>query len=411
MKRVVITGIGVISSIGNNLEEFSKNLFSGKSGITKITKFDTTNFASKIAGEVKNFNPEFVINKKELRRMDRVTQYAIYVTDEALKNSKIEPDKIDADRAGVIIASGIGGVETWENQHSVFLKEGVERLSPFFVPMMIVNSSSGNVAIRYKLKGPNFSVVSACASSGHAISDAYNQIILDNADIMVCGGVEASITPLSVGGFIALQALSTRNDEPQKASRPFDASRDGFVIAEGGAVLILESLEHALKRNAPIFAEITGCGYNDDAYHITAPDESGEGPAKCMMLALKRSGKTIDDVDYINAHGTSTKLNDQMETLAIKKVFKDKAYDINISSTKSMHGHLLGAASAVEAVATIIAIKNGIVPPTINYENRDPNCDLNYTPNNAVKKDIKFALSNSFGFGGHNVTLAFAKYE
>uniref|UniRef100_A0A7C3N5D8 3-oxoacyl-[acyl-carrier-protein] synthase 2 n=1 Tax=candidate division WOR-3 bacterium TaxID=2052148 RepID=A0A7C3N5D8_UNCW3 len=411
MKRVVITGIGVISSIGNNLEEFSKNLFSGKSGITKITKFDTTNFASKIAGEVKNFNPEFVINKKELRRMDRVTQYAIYVTDEALKSSKIELDKIDTDRAGVIIASGIGGVETWENQHSVFLKEGVERLSPFFVPMMIVNSSSGNVAIRYKLKGPNFSVVSACASSGHAIADAYNQIILDNADIMVCGGVEASITPLSVGGFIALQALSTRNDEPEKASRPFDASRDGFVIAEGGAVLILESLEHALKRNAPIFAEITGCGYNDDAYHITAPDESGEGPAKCMMLALKKSGKTIDDVDYINAHGTSTKLNDQMETLAIKKVFKDKAYDINISSTKSMHGHLLGAASAVEAVATIIAIKNGIVPPTINYENRDPNCDLNYTPNNAVKKDIKFALSNSFGFGGHNVTLAFAKYE
>ncbi|MDI6700009.1 MAG: beta-ketoacyl-ACP synthase II [bacterium] len=411
MKRVVVTGIGVISSIGNNLEEFSKNLFAGKSGITKITKFDTTDFASKIAGEVKNFDPEFVINKKEMRRMDRVTQYAIYVTDEALKNSKIELDKVDTDRVGVIIASGIGGVETWENQHSIFLKEGVERLSPFFVPMMIVNSSSGNVAIRYKLKGPNFSIVSACASSGHAIADAYNQIILDNADIMVCGGVEASITPLSVGGFIALQALSTKNDEPEKASRPFDALRDGFVIAEGGAVLILESLEHALKRNAPIYAEITGYGYNDDAYHITAPDESGEGPAKCMMLALKKSGKTVDDVDYINAHGTSTKLNDQMETLAIKKVFKDRAYDINISSTKSMHGHLLGAASAVESIATILAIKNGIVPPTINYQNRDPNCDLNYTPNSAVKKDIKFALSNSFGFGGHNVTLAFAKYE
>lgn len=411
MKRVVVTGIGVISSIGNNLEEFSKNLFAGKSGITKITKFDTTDFASKIAGEVKNFDPEFVINKKEMRRMDRVTQYAIYVTDEALKNSKIELDKVDTDRVGVIIASGIGGVETWENQHSIFLKEGVERLSPFFVPMMIVNSSSGNVAIRYKLKGPNFSIVSACASSGHAIADAYNQIILDNAEIMVCGGVEASITPLSVGGFIALQALSTKNDEPEKASRPFDALRDGFVIAEGGAVLILESLEHALKRNAPIYAEITGYGYNDDAYHITAPDESGEGPAKCMMLALKKSGKTVDDVDYINAHGTSTKLNDQMETLAIKKVFKDRAYDINISSTKSMHGHLLGAASAVESIATILAIKNGIVPPTINYQNRDPNCDLNYTPNSAVKKDIKFALSNSFGFGGHNVTLAFAKYE
>ncbi|HAF06833.1 MAG: 3-oxoacyl-[acyl-carrier-protein] synthase 2 [candidate division TA06 bacterium 32_111] len=411
MKRVVVTGIGVISSIGNNLEEFSKNLFAGKSGITKITKFDTTDFASKIAGEVKNFDPEFVINKKEMRRMDRVTQYAIYVTDEALKNSKIELDKVDTDRVGVIIASGIGGVETWENQHSIFLKEGVERLSPFFVPMMIVNSSSGNVAIRYKLKGPNFSIVSACASSGHAIADAYNQIILDNADIMVCGGVEASITPLSVGGFIALQALSTKNDEPEKASRPFDALRDGFVIAEGGAVLILESLEHALKRNAPIYAEITGYGYNDDAYHITAPDESGEGPAKCMMLALKKSGKTVDDVDYINAHGTSTKLNDQMETLAIKKVFKDRAYDINISSTKSMHGHLLGAASAVESIATILAIKNGIVPPTINYQNRDPSCDLNYTPNSAVKKDIKFALSNSFGFGGHNVTLAFAKYE
>ncbi len=411
MKRVVITGLGVLSSIGNNIDEFSKNLFAGGSGITRITKFDATGFPSMIAGEVKNFNPEFIFNKKEQRRLDLVTQYSLYVCDEAIKNSSIDFNSSDLDRIGVIIASGIGGVKTWEKQHSLFLSEGVDRLSPFFIPMMIINSSSGNVAIKYKLKGPNYSVVSACASSGHAIADAYNHIILDNADVMICGGAEASITPLSVGGFIALQALSTKNDIPQKASRPFDATRDGFVIAEGAAVLILESLEHALKRNAPILAEITGYGVNDDAYHITAPDESGEGPSKCMLLAIKRSGKSVEDVDYINAHGTSTKLNDQIETLAIKKALKEKAYDVNISSTKSMHGHMLGAASAVEAVATILSIKNGIIPPTINYENKDPNCDLNYTPNYAIKKDIKFALSNSFGFGGHNVTLAFARYE
>lgn len=411
MKRVVVTGLGVLSSIGNNIDEFSKNLFAGVSGITKITKFDATGFSSMIAGEVKNFNPEFIFSKKEQRRLDLVTQYSLYVCDEAIKNSSIDFNSCDPDRIGVIIASGIGGVETWEKQHSLFLSEGVERLSPFFIPMMIINSSSGNVAIKYKLKGPNYSVVSACASSGHAIADAYNQIVLDNADVMICGGAEASITPLSIGGFIALQALSTKNDIPEKASRPFDATRDGFVIAEGAAVLILESLDHALKRNAPILAEITGYGVNDDAYHITAPDESGEGPSKCMLLAIKRSGKTVEDVDYINAHGTSTKLNDQIETLAIKKALKEKSYDVNISSTKSMHGHMLGAASAVEAVATILSIKNGIIPPTINYENKDPNCDLNYTPNVAVKKQIKFALSNSFGFGGHNVTLAFARYE
>ncbi|HAV91747.1 TPA: beta-ketoacyl-[acyl-carrier-protein] synthase II [candidate division WOR-3 bacterium] len=411
MKRVVITGMGVISSIGNNMEDFTKNLFAGKSGIGYITKFDASSFRTRIAGEVKNFNPEPVINRKETRRMDTVVQYTLVAADEAIRMAKLDLDTANKDRYGAIIATGIGGVETWEKQHTVLLNEGAERISPFFVPMMIINSPSGQVAIKFGFKGPNFAIVSACASSGHAIADAYNQIILDNADIMMCGGAEASITPLSVGGFIALQALSTRNDQPERASRPFDLDRDGFVIAEGAGVLILESLEHAKKRGAAIIAELVGCGYNDDAYHITAPDETGESAAKCMDIALKKSGRKLTDVDYINAHGTSTKLNDQMETLAIKKFLKEYAYKINISSTKSMHGHMLGATSAVEAIATSLAIQNSVVPPTINYEKSDPDCDLNYTPNTAVKRDIKLALSNSFGFGGHNVTLAFAKFD
>jgi len=411
MKRVVITGIGVISPIGNNVEDFTKNLFAGKSGIGYITKFDTSSYRTRIAGEVKDFNPEPVINRKETRRMDTVSQYALVAANEAVKMANFDMNAINKERCGVIIATGIGGMETWEKQHSVLLNEGVDRLSPFFVPMMMINSPSGQVAIKFGFKGPNFAVVSACASSGHAIADAYNQIVLDNADIMVCGGTEAAITPLSVAGFIALQALSTRNDQPEKASRPFDLDRDGFVMAEGAGVLILESLEHAKKRGSHILAELAGYGYNNDAYHITAPDETGESAAKCMDITLKKINKKINDVDYINAHGTSTKLNDQMETLAIKKCFKENSYNINISSTKSMHGHMLGAASAAEAIATILAIQNSVIPPTINYEKKDAKCDLNYTPNIAVKKEIRLALSNSFGFGGHNVTLAFAKFN
>ena len=411
MKRVVITGMGVISSIGNNMEDFTTNIFAGKSGIGYITKFDASSYRTRIAGEVRNFNPEPVINRKDTRRMDTVVQYTLVAADEAVKMAKLDLETVNKERCGAIMSTGIGGVETWEKQHSVLLNEGPERLSPFFVPMMIVNSPSGQVAIKFGFKGPNFAVVSACSSSGHAIADAYNQIVLDNADVMMCGGAEASITPLSVAGFIALQALSTRNDQPEKASRPFDSDRDGFVMAEGAGVLILESLEHAKKRGARILAELAGCGYNDDAYHITAPDETGESAAKCMEIALKKSGRKLTDVDYINAHGTSTKLNDQMETLAIKKFLKEHAYSINVSSTKSMHGHMLGAASAVEAIATTLAIQNSVVPPTINYEKKDAECDLNYTPNTAVKREIKLALSNSFGFGGHNVTLAFAKFN
>lgn len=411
MKRVVITGLGVVSSLGNTVEDFTTNLFAGKSGIGNITKFDASSFRTRIAGEVKDFNPEPVINRKETRRIDTVAQYTLVAADAAIKMASLDLVSENMDRCGAIIGSGIGGVETWEKQHAVLLNDGADRLSPFFVPMMIVNSPSGQTAIKFGFKGPNFAVVSACASSGHAIADAYNQIILDNADVMLCGGAEASITPLSVAGFISLQALSTRNDQPEKASRPFDADRDGFIMAEGAGIILLESYEHAKKRGARIIAEMTGYGYNDDAYHITAPDESGDGAAKCMEMAVKRSNKKLTDVDYLNAHGTSTKLNDQMETLAVKKCFKEHAYSINISSTKSMHGHMLGAASAVESIATILALKNSVIPPTINQEKKDPACDLNYTPNQAVKRDIKFALSNSFGFGGHNVTLAFSKFD
>jgi len=411
MKKVVITGMGVLCPVGNSVDEFFKNIINGVSGIDYITRFDSTNFKVRIAGELKNFNPEPVLTKKDVRRMDPVTQYALFATDEAVRMAGLDSAVINHDRVGVITSTGIGGVDTWEKQHTVLINEGPDRISPFFIPMMIVNITSGQIAIRYGYTGPNYSVVSACSSAGHAIADAYNQIQLDYADVMICGGAEASITPLSFAGFAAIQALSTRNDQPQKASRPFDAKRDGFIMAEGAGMLVIESYEHAKKRGAVILAELTGCGYNDDAHHITAPKEDGTGAAKCMELAIKRSGKKITDVDYINAHGTSTKLNDAMETKAIKLVFKEHAEKINISSTKSMHGHMLGATSAVEAIATILAIKNGIIPPTINYEEKDPECDLNYTPNTAVKRDVKFAISNSLGFGGHNVTLAFSKFD
>lgn len=409
MKKVVITGIGIISPVGNNAEDFYKNLISGQSGIDYITQFDASSMRVKIAGEVKNFNPEPVLSRKEARRMDKFTQYALVAADEAIKSANLTFENTDRDRAGAIIASGIGGVQTWEEQHKVYLNESPERVSPFFIPMMITNSASGYMAIKYGLKGPNFAVVSACASSGHAIASAYDQIVLDNADVMVTGGTEASITGLSFSGFISLQALSTKNDEPKKASRPFDLDRDGFIMAEGSGILVLESYEHAKKRNAPILAELTGYGCNDDAYHITAPVEDGSGAAKCMEIAVKKSKRKMTDVKYINAHGTSTKLNDQMETAAIKKAFGEHAEKLYVSSTKSMTGHMLGATSAIEAAATVMTIRNGIIPPTINQENSDPACDLNYVPNEAIKADVDFALSNSLGFGGHNVTLAFAK--
>ena len=346
-----------------------------------------------------------------MRRTDSFTQYALVAADEAMKKSGLELENEDPDRIGAVVASGIGGIETWEEQHKVLLNESPERMSPFFIPKMILNSASGYMSIKYGFKGPNFAIASACASSGHAIADAYNQIILDNADIMVAGGAEAALTPLAFSGFISLQALSTKNDEPKKASRPFDAERDGFIMAEGSGILVLEEYERAKKRGAEILAEITGYGYNDDAFHITAPVETGEGAAKCMKLAVERSKKNLEDVDYINAHGTSTKLNDVMETRAIKQVFGDHADNLLISSTKSMTGHMLGATSSVELIATIMSMNKGILHPTINYTNSDPECDLNYIPNEAMKKEIDFALSNSFGFGGHNVCLAIAKFN
>ncbi len=411
MRRVVITGIGVISPVGNTREEFWKSLINGKSGIGTITKFDASGYAVRIAGEVKDFDPGDILSPKERRRTDLFTQYALTAAHEALSDAGIEVEKIDRDRVGVIVASGIGGTVTWEAQHRKLLEQGPDRVSPLFIPMMIINTASGMIAIRYRFRGPNFAVVSACASSGHAIGEAMRKIQYGEADVMITGGTEASITPLSVAGFSVMKALSTRNDEPERASRPFDRERDGFVMAEGCAIIVLEELEHAKRRGAKIYAELAGYGASDDAYHITAPDESGEGPALSMIRAIEDAGRKPEDVDYINAHGTSTPLNDKIETLAIKKVFGERAKDIPVSSIKSMVGHLLGAASAIELAATALTIRDGIIPPTINYENPDPECDLDYVPNEARKKEVKFALSNSFGFGGHNVTLALAKYE
>lgn len=411
MKRVVVTGIGAVTPLGHNTDDLFTNLINGESGIDYITKFDASPLKVKIAGEIKDFNPQDILSRREVRRTDSFTQYALVAADEAMKTSGLELENENPDRIGAVVASGIGGIETWEEQHKILLNESPERMSPFFIPKMILNSASGYMSIKYGFKGPNFAICSACASSGHAVADAYNQIILNNADIMVAGGAEAAITPLAFSGFISLQALSTKNDEPKKASRPFDAERDGFIMAEGSGMLILEEYEHAKKRGAEILAEIAGYGYNDDAFHITAPVETGEGAAKCMKLAVERSKKNLEDVDYINAHGTSTKLNDVMETRAIKQVFGDHADNLLISSTKSMTGHMLGAASAVELITTIMSMNKGILHPTINYANSDPECDLNYIPNEAMKKEIDFALSNSFGFGGHNVCLAIAKFN
>lgn len=411
MRRVVITGIGVVSPVGNTREEFWKSLIEGKSGIGTITKFDASGYPVRIAGEVKDFDPGDILSPKERRRTDLFTQYALKATEEALSDAGIEPDKIERDRVGVIVASGIGGTITWEIQHKKLIEQGPDRVSPLFIPMMIINTASGMIAIKYKFRGPNFSTVSACASSGHAIGEAMRKIQYGDADVMITGGTEASITPLSVAGFSVMKALSTRNEEPERASRPFDRDRDGFVMSEGCSIFVLEELEHAKKRGAKIYAELVGYGASDDAYHITAPDDTGEGPALSMKRAIEDARRRPEDVDYINAHGTSTPLNDKIETLAIKKVFGEHAKHIPISSIKSMVGHLLGAASAIELAATILTIRDGIIPPTINYENPDPECDLYYVPNNAIKKDVRFAISNSFGFGGHNVTLAVSKYE
>jgi len=409
-RKAVITGIGIVSPVGNNKEAFWDALISGKSGIHRITRFDATNYEVQIAGEVKEFHPEERLDRKEIKRYDIFTQYALYSADEAIKDASLNLDKEDMEKIGVIIASGIGGSITWEEQHSRLMTMGPERVSPLFIPKMIINTAPGSIAIRYGFKGPNFATVSACASSGHAIGEALRKIQYGDMDIAITGGTEGSITPLAVSGFTAMKALSRRNDAPEKSSRPFDKDRDGFVMAEGAGILVLEELEHAKNRGAKIYAELCGYGATDDAFHITAPDETADGPTRAMRIAIQDAGMNIEEVEYINAHGTSTILNDKIETRAIKNLFEEYAYKIPVSSTKSMTGHTLGAAAGLEAIACIKSIETGIIHPTINLITPDPECDLNYTPNKAVQREVNVALSNSLGFGGHNGTIIFKKY-
>jgi 3-oxoacyl-[acyl-carrier-protein] synthase II len=409
-KRVVVTGIGALTPIGNNTQEFWEGLISGRNGAGPITKFDPTLFNTKFACEVKNFDPLKYVDKKELRRMDPFTHYSLATAAMAMEDSKLDLSKINLERAGVIYGSGIGGMVTWEEEHTAFMKGGAKRVSPFFVPKMIADIAAGQISIKYGLKGPNYATTSACATSSHAIADAFFLIQRGSAEIMVTGGAEAAITPMAIAGFNAARALSVWNDRMMEASRPFDKDRNGFVMGEGSGTIILEELEHALKRGAPIYAEVVGIGLTGDAYHVTAPPPGGEGAVRSMKECLRDAGVEPTVVDYINAHGTSTELNDLNETLAIKTVFGDHAKKLAISSTKSMTGHLLGAAGAVEAIATLLAIKNSVIPPTINFEEATPDMDLNYTPKVAVKKEINYAISNTFGFGGHNASLLFKKF-
>lgn len=413
MRRVVITGIGVVSPIGNNVNDFWQNLVAGKSGIDTISSFDPDKYGLtvKIAAEVKNFNPEDYFDKKDAQKFSDFIKFAYAAAMEAMKDADLENANIDKDRVGVIVGTGIGGLKDIEEQHDILNEKGARRVSPFFIPYGIANMASGIIAIKYGFRGPNYCVVSACATGNHSIGDAFRIIQKGDADIMIAGGTESAITPLGIAGFASLKALSTRNDEPQKASRPFDKDRDGFVMGEGAGILILEEYEHAKKRGAKIYAEIKGYAATDDAFHVTAPCSDGEGAAMCMRLALKDASLNPEDIDYINAHGTSTPLNDKIETLAIKKVFKDHAYKLKISSNKSMIGHLLGAASAVEAVASVKTIETGIIPPTINLENPDPECDLDYVPNKAIQYDVRNVLSNSFGFGGTNACIILSKVD
>ncbi len=410
-RRVVITGLGALTPIGNNVDETWKNMLEGKSGANLITKFDATEFATKFACEIKDFDVEKYLNRKEVKRMDLFTQYAVATATMAMEDSNIDLDSVDRERFGVIYGSGIGGIQTLEDQITNFVHGGPRKISPFFVPMMISDIAAGHISIKFNLKGPNYATTSACATSTHAIADALFIIQRGSADLIVSGGAEASVTRMAVGGFNSARALSTWNDRYLEASRPFDKDRNGFVIGEGSATLILEELEHAKKRGAKIYAEIIGAGLTGDAYHVTAPAPGGEGAFRSMREALRDGGIKPEDVDYINAHGTSTPLNDLNESKAIKNLFGDYAYKVAISSTKSMTGHLLGAAGAVESIACILAIQNSIVPPTINLDEPDPECDLNYTPKVAIERDIKYAISNTFGFGGHNSTLLFKRYE
>ncbi len=411
-RRVVVTGMGSVTPVGLNNDELWQSLIKGVSGIFPISKFDTENHTTKFAGEIKNFDIlDFIDDRKLARRLDDFTKYAVASASMAIQDSGLDLEKEDRNRIGVISGSGIGGLMTFEREFRKLIESGPRRVSPFFIPMMISDIAPGQISIMYGLKGPNYSTTSACATSAHAIASALRTIQFGEADVMITGGSEASVTSMGIAGFNNMKALSERNDDPQGASRPFDAERDGFVLAEGGGILVLEELGRAKARGAKIYAELCGIGNTADAYHITAPDETGDGATRAMQLALKDAGLGIHDVDYINAHGTSTLYNDKIETMAIKKVFGDHAYNLAISSTKSMMGHMLGAAGSVEAIICIMAIQNSIVPPTINYTTPDPECNLNYTANKAVEREINLALTNSFGFGGHNVCMAIKSYK
>jgi len=410
-RRVVVTGMGVMTSLGSDVEQFWGNLMEGKSGVSVIEAFDFSEYPTRIAAEIKNFNPEeYNLDKKEARRMDRFVQFAAVASQSAVKDANLRiGEDIDAERIGVMLGSGIGGLGTWEDQHNILLEKGPKRVSPFFIPMMIANMASGQVSMLTGAKGPNSTAVTACATGTHSIGDSFKVIQRGDADAMICGGAEATIRPTGMAGFCSMRAMSVRNDEPEKASRPFDVDRDGFVMGEGAGVLVLESLEHALERGARIYAEVVGYGMSGDAHHMTEPDP--DGAARCMSKAIRDAGIEPSEIDYINAHGTSTPVGDRSETLAIKQTFGDHAYKLAVSSTKSMTGHLLGAAGGVESVILGLTLKNGIIAPTINLDNQDPELDLDYVPNKPRKADVRYALSNSFGFGGHNATIVMKAYE
>jgi len=410
-RRVVVTGVGLVSSLGIGTEVNWQALCEGRSGIGPITRFDATLFSTKIAGEVKGFDPLQFVEKKDVKKMDVFIQYALAASQFAVDDAGLKVTPANAGRVGVFIASGIGGFATIEREHQALLEGGPRKISPFFIPSCIINLASGQVSIRFGAKGPNSATCTACSASAHAVGDAFEMIRRGDADAMIVGGSEAAITPMGVGGFAAMRALSTRNDEPQRASRPFDKDRDGFVIGEGAGVLVLEELHHALDRGAPIYAEVVGYGLSADAFHITAPSEDGDGAFRVMRMALDKAGVAPEDVDYINAHGTSTPHNDRLETLAIKRCFGPHAKRLAVSSTKSMHGHVLGAAGGIEAGISVLAIRHQMVPPTINLDHPDPDCDLDYVPHVRREMPIRYVLSNSFGFGGTNAALLFRQFE
>ena len=409
-RRVVVTGVGLITPLGTGTEKSWENLLDGRSGIRKITQFDATHFTCQVAGEVPDFEINQFIEIKEQKKMDRFIHFAFAAAKMAVEDSGLKITKDNADRIGVLVGSGIGGLSAIEHYHTILLEKGPKRISPFFIPMLIINLAAGQISIHFGAKGPNSAVATACASGTHSIGDAFKIIKRGEADAMISGGTEAVITPLAVGGFSSMKALSTRNNEPEKASRPFDRDRDGFVMGEGAGIMVLEDMEHALSRGAKIYAEITGYGMTGDAYHITSPPPEGEGAARCMRASLKDANIHPEEIEYINAHGTSTKYGDELETQAIKSVFGKHAYKFAVSSTKSMTGHLLGAAGGVEGVICALSIFNKIIPPTINLENPDPECDLDYVPNKARAMDINMAMSNSFGFGGTNACIIFKRY-